>query len=156
MDLTTLGVKLGYATATENGTKPTAFTWLKRCKSIGAIDLTTDSIDVTALEDEIKQYADGAQDTGGKVDTTFGVSDDTEATLSTYLAAGQAAKTANKEFWHVVWFPALKKSFYFIATPGTKIGLPDIGVGNAAEFKLSLVLNEYIGLDTAVEPTAGE
>lgn len=156
MDLTTIGVKLGYATATANGTKPTAFTWLKRCKSIGAIDLSTDSIDVTAIEDRIKQYADGVQDTGGKVDVTFGVSDDTEKDLSAYITAGQAAKTANKEFWHVVWFPALAKSFYFKATPGTKLGMPEIGVGNAAEFKLSLVLNEYVGLDTAVEPTAGK
>ena len=156
MDLTTLGVKVGYATATTNGTKPTAFTWLQRCKSVGAIDLTTDSIDVTALEDLIKQYADGAADTGGKVDMTFGTSDTVIEQLDKYLKAGQTAKTGNKEFWHVVWFPALTKSFYFIATPGTKIGLPDISVGNAAEIKLSLVLNEYIGIDTAVEPTAGE
>lgn len=156
MDLTTIGVKLGYATATSNGTKPTAFTWLKRCKSIGAIDLTQDSVDITAIEDTIKQYADGVQDTGGKVDLTFGVSDDVESALSKYITAGQTAKTSNKEFWHVVWFPALTKSFYFKATPGTKLGMPEIGVGTAAEFKLSLTLNEYIGLDTAVEPSAGE
>lgn len=156
MDLTTLGVKLGYASATANGTRPTAFTWLKRAKSIGAIDLSVDSIDVTAIEDLIKQYADGAADTGGKVDLTFGVSNDVIKQLETYLSAGATAKIGNKEFWHVVWFPALEKSFYFIATPGTSIGMPEVGVGNAAEIKMTLVLNEYKGLDTAVEPTAGE
>lgn len=153
MDITTIGVKFGYATATKNGTKPTAFKQLKRVKSIGAIDLTQDSVDVTAVEDFIKQYADGVQDTGGKVDVTYGTSDDVVTQLETYIKAGQEAKTGNKEFWHVVYFPALTKAFYFIATPGTKLGMPEIGVGNAAEIKTSLTLNEYVGLDTAVEPT---
>lgn len=156
MDLTTLGVKIGYATATTNGTRPTAFTQLQRCKSIGAIDLTQDSIDVTALEDYFKKYAEGIIDTGGKVDLTFGLSDEVIAEQETYMKAGQAAKTANKEFWHVVYFPLLSKAFYFIATPGRLVGLPDVGQGNAAEIKQPLVLNEYIGLDTAVEPQPGE
>ena len=156
MDLTTVGVKLGYATATANGTRPTAFTQLQRCKSIGAIDLTQDTIDVTALEDFFKKYADGTVDTGGKTDLTFGLSDAVIAEQEKYLKAASAAKTSKKEFWHVVYFPLLSKAFYFIATPLTKVGLPDISVGNAAEIKQSLVINEYIGLDTAVEPTVGE
>ena len=50
--------------------------------------------------------------------------------------------------------PGLKKSFYVIATPGTKIALPEIGGGAAAEFPISLTVNEYKGLDTAIEPKA--
>jgi len=152
-DLTTLGVKFGYAVATANGTMPTAFTQLQRCKTIGAITLSQDNIDVTALEDSIKKYAEGLQDTGGKIDVTFGLSDDVITEQETYLTASATAKTENKEIWHEVYFPGLTKAFYFIASPGTKIGMPDISGGAAATITQSLVINEYKGLDTAIEPT---
>ena len=64
-DLTTLGVTFHYGVETAKGTKPTTFTWLKRCSSIGGISLDTEQIDVSALEDFITQYASGRQDTGG-------------------------------------------------------------------------------------------
>lgn len=153
MDLTTIGVKLGYAVATKNGTKPTAFTWLERCKSIGGISLSQETIDVTALEDYIMKYAEGRADTGGTWELTFGVNDGVVTALETMLAAAKTAKESNKEVWWDVWFPGLKKSFYIVATPGTKIALPEIGGGSPAEFPVSLTVNEYIGLDTAVEPT---
>ena len=70
-DLTTLGVTFHYGVETVKGTKPTAFTWLKRCSSIGGISLDTEQIDVSALEDFITQYASGRQDTGGTWDVTF-------------------------------------------------------------------------------------
>ena len=154
MDLTTIGVKLGYAVAATNGTKPTAFTWLERCKSIGGISLSQETIDVTALEDYIMKYAEGRADTGGSWELVFGVNDKVVTALETMLAAAKTAKESNKEIWWDVWFPGLQKSFYVVATPGTKIALPEIGGGSPAEFPVSLTVNEYIGLDTAVEPKA--
>lgn len=151
-DLSTIGVKIGYSVATTNGTMPTAFTWLKRCKSIGGISLSQETVDVTALEDYIMQYAEGRADTGGAWDLTFGVNDDVVTALETMLSEAATAKTDGKEIWWDVWFPGLKKSFYVIATPGTKVALPEIGGGAAAEFPISLTVNEYKGLDTAVEP----
>ena len=62
-------------------------------------------------------------------------------------------KTAKKEVWWNVWFPLLKKSFYVIAMPITKTGLPETGVNAAAEITISLTVNRYHGLDEAVEPT---
>lgn len=152
-DLSTIGVKIGYAVATTNGTRPTAFTWLERCKSIGGISLSQETIDVTALEDYIMQYAEGRSDTGGSWELVFGVNDNVVTALETMLTTAKDAKTSNKEIWWDVWFPGLSKSFYVIATPGTKISLPEIGGGAAAEFPISLTVNEYKGLDTAVEPT---
>lgn len=153
-DLSTIGVKIGYAVAETNGTKPTAFNWLQRCKSIGGISLSQETIDVTALEDYIMQYAEGRADTGGSWELTFGVNDDVVTALETMLSKAATAKTSNKEIWWDVWFPGLAKSFYVIATPGTKIAMPEIGGGAAAEFSVSLTVNEYKGLDTAIEPTA--
>lgn len=151
-DLSTIGVKIGYAVATTNGSKPTAFTWLKRCKSIGGISLSQETIDVTALEDYIMQYAEGRADTGGAWELTFGVNDDVVTALEAMLSEAATAKKDGKKIWWDVWFPGLKKSFYVIATPGTKVSLPEIGGGAAAEFPISLTVNEYKGLDTAVEP----
>lgn len=151
--LSTIGVKFGYAVAATNGTKPTAFVWLESCKNIGGIDLTQETIDVTTLASKIKEYTEGLADTGGAWNTTYGVCDESVEELEDMLSATAEAKAAGKEIWWDVWFPLLSKSFYVIATPGAKIGLPEIGVGAAAEFPVALTINKYHGLDTAVEPT---
>lgn len=49
--LSTLGVKFGYGVETTAGEKPAAFTWLERCNSISGLDLSTENIDASALED---------------------------------------------------------------------------------------------------------
>ena len=151
--VSTIGVKFGYAVATTNGTKPTSFEWLESAKNIGGIDLTQETIDVTVLSKKIKEYAEGLADTGGAWNVTFGLDDGAVEELEKMLEAAATAKTGSKEIWWDVWFPSLSKSFYIIATPGTKIALPEIGVGAAAEVPLSLTVNQYHGLDTAVEPT---
>lgn len=51
MRLTTLGVTVAYGIETVAGTKPSTFTQLEECSSIGGIDLDTEQIDVSALED---------------------------------------------------------------------------------------------------------
>ena len=151
MDLTTIGVKLGYAVEATAGTKPTEFTWLKRCKSIGGIELSSDKIDVTALEDKIKQYAEGIADTGGDWSLTFGLNDDVVTALTELRTASETAKESGKATWFDVWFPGLAKSFFIIAEPGM-IPMPEVGVGNAAEINLNCTINEYKGLETAIEP----
>lgn len=152
MDLTTIGVKLGYAIETSKGQKPTEFTWLKRCKSIAGIELTTDKIDLTALEDKIKQYAEGVADTGGDWSLTFGLNDDVVTKLAKLREDSVAAKNDGKATWFNVWFPGLAKSFFIIAEPGM-IPLPEIGVASPAEIKINCTINEYKGLETAIEPT---
>ena len=153
MDLTTIGVKVGYAVEATKGTKPVAFTWLKRCKSIGSIDLSIDNIDVSALEDKIKLYAQGQQDTGGSWNLTFGLSDEVVTAINAMRNAYATAKADGKATWFEVWFPALTNGFYVIAEPGN-IPMPEVGVNAAAEVSLPLTINEYKGLDTAIEPTA--
>lgn len=152
MDLTTIGVKIGYAVEATKGTKPASFTWLKRCKSVGGIELSSDKIDVTALEDKIKQYAEGIADTGGDWSLTFGLNDDVVTALTTLRTESEEAKKSGKATWFDVWFPGLAKSFFIIAEPGM-IPMPEVGVGNAAEINLNCTINEYKGLEAAIEPT---
>ena len=124
-DLTTLGVTFHYGVETAKGTKPTAFTWLKRCSSIGGISLDTEQIDVSALEDFITPLKK----------------------LMTDTATG---KTKGFRVWFEVVFPDLEDAFFVIADPGKNIPLSDIGQNEAATIPLSLIIQEYKGLDTKV------
>lgn len=151
--LSTIGVKFGWAAETVAGTKPTAFKEIANCKEIGGIDLSTDSIDVTPLSKSVKQYIQGLQDTGGTWDVTFFGNDDFVDAWNEVLTAYGTAKKSGLSIWFVVWIPDMSDSFYVVAQPG-KIPMPQIGVGNALEFGTSNTINEYKGLDTAIEPTA--
>ena len=42
MDLSTIGVKFGWAVEETAGTKPKSFTWVKRCSKIAGINVTKD------------------------------------------------------------------------------------------------------------------
>jgi len=155
MDLTTIGIKVGWAVETTAGTRPTTFTQIARCKKIAGVSLTTDKIDVTALEDAIKKYAAGLKDTGGDWPLTFGASDAFVTAWNALITAYETAKAAGKQTWFVVWIPNMAKSFYIIAEPGD-IPMPDIDVSNPLEYEISNVINDFKGLDTAIEPTVGE
>lgn len=155
MDLTTIGVKVGYAVETTAGTKPIAFKWLQRCRAVAGISLTNETIDVTALEDYTRKYAEGIADTGGEWPLTFGLNNDVVDALTAMRTESLTAKSSGLATWFVVWFPDLEDAFYVIAEPGM-IPMPDISVGSAAEIQVSCTINEYKGLDTAIEPTAGE
>lgn len=62
--LASLGVKFGYGCETTAGVKPAAFTWLERCNSISGLELSTENIDASALEDYVTKYIAGRQDSG--------------------------------------------------------------------------------------------
>lgn len=149
-DLTTLGVTFHYGVETAKGTKPTAFTWLKRCSSIGGISLDTEQIDVSALEDFIAQYASGRQDTGGTWDVTFNLNADVITALKKLMTDAATGKPKGFRVWFEVVFPDLEDAFFVIADPGKNIPLSDIGQNEAATIPLSLIIQEYKGLDTKV------
>lgn len=62
--ISTLGVVFAYGVETTSGTKPATFTQLPRCNSISGIELDTETIDSSALEDMQSRYVAGRQDTG--------------------------------------------------------------------------------------------
>lgn len=155
-DLTTLGVTFSYGVETTAGTKPTKFTQLKRCNAIGGISLETEQIDVSALEDYLTQYAAGRQDTGGTWEVTFNMSADTIAAIEDLYEKAATAKAGGKGVWFQVIFPDLADAFFVVAETGRAIPLPEIAQNEAATLPITLVISEYKGLDTKVEPTAGE
>ena len=139
-DLTTLGVTFHYGVETAKGTKPTAFTWLKRCNSIGGISLDTEQIDVSALEDFITQYASGRQDTGGTWDVTFNLNADVITALKKLMSDAATGKTKGFRVWFEVVFPDLEDAFFVIADPGKNIPLSPKNIGSGPNVRRNPIL----------------
>lgn len=152
MDATTLGVKIGYAVEATAGTRPTTgYIQIPRCQSIPEIKLDTATIDATCLEDKVKKYQKGQQDSGGKWEPVF--YSDAMDEIETMRTAAETAAAANKGVWWVVWFPDLSKSYFVKAQPDEVQSLSEVGQAAMVQLKISCVLNEIHGFDTKVEPT---
>lgn len=153
--ISTLGVKFGYAAETIAGTRPTKFNWLQRCNSIGGISLETEQIDASALEDEISRYISGRQDTGGTWNVGFNVSNEVIQALEEMVTAYEGL-SGGKKMWFEVWSPYLTKAFYVIAQPPKHIPMPEVAQNELQTIELTFTIEEYKGMDTAIEPNSGE
>lgn len=146
--VSTLGVKFGYAVG---ASMPSAFTQLERCNSISGISLETEQIDASALEDEISRYVAGRQDTGGTWAVTFNVSDEVITQLQTMISAYKGLASGSKMYFEV-WSPFLEKAFFVIAQPPKHIPMPDTSQNELQTVEMTFTIEEYLGMDTAVEP----
>lgn len=151
--ISTLKMRLGYAVETIAGTPPTAYTWLQRANSIGSIDLSTETIDASAIEDEITRSIAGRQDTGGEWTFSFNLTNETEPVYQKMLDDAAAGLTENKRTWFTVWSPYLEKAFFIVAQPGGHIPMPSIDQNALLVAELSLAIDEYKGLLAAIKPT---
>jgi len=153
--VSTIGIEFGYALETTAGTKPTKFTKLTRINSIGGIDLETEQIDASALEDYVTRYIAGRQDTGGSWPVTVNPTDDTIAEWTTLIDAYQDRADKNLSMWFVVWSPYLTKSFYIVAEPPKMLPMSEMAQNELQTIEIGLSINEFKGMDTAIRPTAG-
>lgn len=151
--LATLGVKLGYGVEATADTKPSSFTWLERCNSIGGISLSTEQIDASALEDEITRYVAGRQDTGGEWTVTFNLTDEVYGQLTDMISAYETGRESNLNTWFEVWAPNLTNGFFVVAQPPKVLPMPEMGQNELQTIELTFTINEYKGMLTAVEPT---
>lgn len=151
MKMSTLGVTFGYGVETTAGTKPTKFTQLPQCESIGGISLETEQIDVSSLEDYVTQYVAGRQDTGGTWEVTFHMDPDVSVpNIQTLYEAAATAKTSGLGVWFQVMFPDMDDAFFVVAETGREIPLPEIAGNEAAIMSITLIISDYKGLDTKV------
>lgn len=149
--ISSLGVKFGYGVGA-GGAKPTAFTQLERVNSIGGISLETEQIDASALEDLISRYVAGRQDTGGSFDVTFNISDDVVSQLEALITA-YSGMAEGSSMWFTVWSPYMTKAFFVVAQVPKAIPMPDFEQNSLQTVSLTLTIEEYKGLDVAIEPT---
>lgn len=150
--VSSLGAKFGYAVESTKGEKPAAFTQLERCNSVGGISLDVERIDSSAIEDLISRYIAGRSDTGGAWEVVFNATDDTIAQLTTMITAYNGLATTGKRMWFEVWSPYLEKAFYVIAQPPQQIPMPEVGQNSLLTVSISLTIEEYKGMDVAIEP----
>lgn len=155
VNLSTIGVKFGWGVETTAGVAPSAFTMVQGCISIAGIALTADTIDVTPLESSFRQYVDGIKDTGGTWDLTFNITNVFKTEWDALRTASATATASGLSTWAEVWIPNFNYGFFVKFTPG-EIPMPEFAVGSAFQGAVSCTINEYVGLDTAVEPVAAK
>ena len=73
--VSTVGSLTGYAVETVAGTKPTKFIMLHRINASDEITIDVETIDASALEDEIERTIAGRGSTGGTFNVTVNVTD---------------------------------------------------------------------------------
>lgn len=155
--LSTLGILFGYGVETTAGTKPTSFTQLTRINQIGGVSLETEQIDASALEDYITRYIAGRQDTGGTFPVTVNLTEDTISEWEKVISDFKTAQEAGKQMWFETYSPYLKDGFYVIAEPPLEIPQPETDQNGLWTVEMTLTINEYKGMDTAIKPVkAGE
>ena len=152
--ISTLGVKFGYGVGTLTQ-KPTNFTQVERVNSIGGISLSTEQIDASALEDKVSKYVAGRQDTGGTWEVTYNISDDVVTQLQAMIEAYQEM-TGDAKMWFTVWSPYMDNAFYVVAQVPETIGMPEVGQNALQTVSMTFTIEEYKGLDVAIEPKTSE
>lgn len=148
--LSTLGVRFGYKAS---ATMPTAsMTELTRINSIGGVSISTESIDASALVDEVTRRVAGRGDTDETLPVTINA---TDATITEWegVITAFGSLTTGQELWFEVYHPRLTKAFWFKAEPPQKLPMPEMGQNQLLTMEINLVVTEYVGLDTAVAIT---
>ena len=148
--ISTLGVKFGYGVGTL-AQKPTGFTQVERVNSIGGISLSTEQIDASALEDKVSKYVAGRQDTGGTWEVTYNISNEVVEQLNAMIEAYKELSGDGK-MWFTVWSPYMENAFYVIAQVPETIGMPEVGQNALQTVTMTFTIEEYKGLDVAIEP----
>lgn len=151
--VSTLGVIFSYGVETEEGVKPSTFKQLPRCNDISEITLETETIDASALEDLQSRYIAGRQDTGGNWDVTFNLTNETIPLIEAMLKAAATGLESNFRTWFQVSTPNLEKAFFVVGQPGSKLPLPAMAQNELLTGAVSIAIDEYVGLDTKVEPS---
>lgn len=70
--------------------------------------------------------------------------------IKTLYSASATAREAGKATWFQVMFPDMSDAFFVIAECGREIPMPEVAQNEAATMSISLIINEYKGLDTKV------
>ena len=150
--ISTVGVKVGYAVETTAGTKPTKFKQLHRINATDDIGIDTETIDASALEDEVDKEIAGRGSTGGTFNVTVNLTNETIKEWETLISEYKAGKAAGKAVWYEEYYPALDKAYFTKIEPPAQIPKPGHDQNGLATVEMTLTINEYVGLDTAVEP----
>ena len=148
--LSTLGITFGYGVETTAGTKPAAFTQLTRINSIGGISITPETIDASALEDQVEKSVAGRASTGATWEVVVNYTPDTATEWATLISAYNTGKASGYQTWFEVIVPSMSDAFFVIAEPAQEIPMPELGQNSLLTVTMSLTIVDYKGTSTKV------
>ena len=151
--ISTVGVLIGMAMETTAGTKPTSFRLFHRINETDEINVDTESIDASALEDKTKKSIAGRGSTGGTFNVTVNLTNETIEEWETIIEEYEEGKDSGKALWYEEYYPALDKAYFAKVEPPAKIPKPGAAQNGLATVSMPMIINDYIGLDTAIIPT---
>lgn len=153
IDLSTAGIRVGYAHEATAGTKPSAFINLPNPKSIPDMNPSPNALDITSLNDtEWKRYMEGLKDLGGALGITFGMSQELYTTWQTMCDTDDTNKASGKRTWFVFYIPGVDDSFFMTVDPA-RMGFPSADVDEVLDVTVNVLPTGEIGWDTAINPT---
>lgn len=155
--LSTLGIQVGYAVATSTTSLPTAFTLLPRCNSADGIELSTESIDASALEDYVTQRVAGRSDIPEDWAMTFNSTPEARAAVTAMITAYTTSQSTNADtvVCIEIYDPKDTQGAYFVfVQPPAMLGLSEISQNSLKTFELSCTLVKIHGYGAGVAPTA--
>lgn len=134
INLSTLGIQLGYVVESVSGTRPSSgYTEIVGIKSTPSLNPSPETIETTTLNEmEYKTYVDGLKDLGGALEFTFNLTEDLVGKWATLMAAYETGKASDLATWFVICVPGLSKSYYFTGNP-SEMGLPETSVNDVLE-----------------------
>lgn len=134
INLSTLGIQLGYAVETTSGTKPASgYVELEGVKSTPSLNPSPETIETTTLnEREYKTYVDGLKDLGGALEFNFNLTEALIDAWGTLMTAYETGKRSDLATWFVICVPGLSKAYYFTGNP-SEMGLPETSVNAVLE-----------------------
>lgn len=148
LEMSTIGVKIGYAIESSAGTRPTTgYANIPDVKSIPEINLSPSQLEVTNLVDRTKRYIPGVQDPGSDFAITANLTAILKTAWGSLCSASNTAWDGGKSTWFEVSIPNFE-SFYFAGRP-VALGLSAQGVDAVEEANLHIVPNQIHGWDTA-------
>lgn len=151
--ISTLGIKFFYGIETTAGVKPATFVELHRINAIGGVSASTETIDASALEDIATRYIAGRSEIDGTLAVTVNLTPDTVTEWETLISAYQTAKADGKQVWFETYSDALGgNAFFVVAEPPQIIPQPESNQNELWTVEMTLTVNDYKGMDTAVLP----
>ena len=153
IDLSTAGIRVGYAYETVAGTKPSSFINLPNPKSIPDMNPEPNALDVTSLNDtEWKRYIPGLKDLGGALGITFGQSQEFYTLWKNLCTNSASSRAEGKATWFVFYVPGLTDSFFMTADP-VMFGMPEAEVDSVLDVTVNIVPTGKVQWATAINPT---
>lgn len=154
--VSTVGVLIGYAFETSAGKKPTTFNLIHRVNAVDEIANETETIDASALEDTTERSIAGRGTTGGTFGITINLTNETIQEWEDIIEVYTTAKTSGLAMWYEEYNPNLEKAWFVKVEPPTKIPKPALDQNGLYTGTMTMTITDYVGPDTAIEPTEKE